>query len=238
MGNKKDWQNSAASVMSNKPSDFLIHELMLLLGMCGYKSYLDVGCHNGRLMKYLLEVYSDDTYGLDLLDNHMMLVEVNTFAASLSLSDRAFETDYSRSFKDVLPVDSVDVVFLWRVVHLLDQNTLKNLLGRSLKFVDEKGVVIVTVRKFSEEMLNRGVDILNTEWKGVYKASVGEDHPERLYFADIMSLYDYLQVVCPGDYIFDNIFSHSFKELESKVNEDDPDVEADMFCIGLKKLNK
>jgi SAM-dependent methyltransferase len=229
-----NWHNSKRTNLGDKPPQFLVEKVLPVLRKRGDKSILDVGYFNGRIIKYLAVETPFEVCGVDLPEANEHMEKINKYLKLMDLPKAAFEADYSLPLKKILPVDSVDVSILWRVIHLLKPDELRNILKRTVEVTKPAGLIIITARKFTDDI--KFFKISETPWPGVMKGKLKIDSPERLYFDHFSDMQRYLEYLSSSVFLWQDLAPKSFVEHEPFKNIGDKTAEAPCWCVIAKVL--
>jgi SAM-dependent methyltransferase len=231
------WDKTTKKDLGSKPSDFLTKEIVPLLRRREIDSILDVGCYNGRNLKYLSIQTTLNAYGVDTPGAKNHVDEINRHMKFMDLKDAAFVTDYTKPLKEVLPVDSVGAALLWRIVHLLTEDELRTVLQRTLEMVRYNGLIFISARRRTDDV--KLYASKNTIWNGVTKGKVTKEAPERLYFDSAKALRNYIQAVAPLAYIWlGDEFPSEFSEFEPVNSSTEERVEVPCVCSMMRVVSK
>lgn len=234
---KTAWEASPKKNLGQKPSHFLVEKIVPTLLKLKKASILDVGCYNGRNLRYLAIQTAIEAYGVDVPSTKEHLDEINRYVGLMDLRKIAFITSYSKPLTQILPVETVDSALLWRIVHLLTEEELKEIIFRTVEIVRNNGVIFISARRKTNNVSLYSNK--ETNWHGVTRGKISEDAPERLYFDSSKSLQEYIRSIAPSSYIWEEgLVPSEFSEFEPVKNTGDEKIEAPCVCAVMRVIKK
>jgi cyclopropane fatty-acyl-phospholipid synthase-like methyltransferase len=228
------WDKTSSKDLGDKPSSHLTKEIIPYLNKIGASSILDVGCYNGRNLKFLAIQTRLKAYGVDLVGATEQIKEINRYMNLFDLKKIAFVTDYSKPLAKIIGTTNVDAALLWRVIHLLDEKDLKNIFKRVFEVLQRDGLIFISVRRTSRDVQLYKSN--QTSWRGVMRGKITKEAPERLYFDSTEAIQGYIQSIFPNGYTWEkDLVPAEFSEYEPVKKQDDTKIEAPCLCVVMKK---